>query len=158
MARASEELPVPQVTVINTDNLSQPIYAPFKQAVGSCYLNAGLKNKTCIMAKFEIKKSINGTFFFHFIATGHENISLKSEQYQSKSNCENGINSVKVNATDDRCYEKLTARDGRYYFNLKAANGEIIGTSPMFSGIADRDSNIILLKTQAPKASVADLT
>jgi uncharacterized protein len=110
------------------------------------------------MAKFEIKKSSNGTFYFHFIATGHSNVTIRSQLYRSKSGCETGIHSVKKNAPDEDQYTRLIATDETYYFNLKATNGEIIGTSPMFGSVAERENHITLLKIQALAAPVIDLT
>ena len=44
------------------------------------------------------------------------------------------------------------------YFNLKAANGEIIGTSQMYENASNRDNGIESVKTNAPTAEIADLS
>ena len=49
-------------------------------------------------------------------------------------------------ALDGRC-EKLEADDGRPYFNLKAANSQIIGTSQMYAATSGRGNGIALVKT-----------
>ena len=76
--------------------------------------------------KFQISKSDrNAQFFYHLRATNGE-IILSGEDYTTKQSCQTGIASVKANAPDDARYEKHDAA-GNYTFNLKAANGEIIG-------------------------------
>ena len=50
---------------------------------------------------------------------------------KAKSSAENEISSVKTNAPIDSRYDRKTATNGQFYFNLKAANGEVIGTSEM---------------------------
>jgi len=110
------------------------------------------------MARFEIKKASDGQFIFHLNETETGRIILRSERYKAKSSCERGIGSVKTNAPNDSRYERLYASNGQYYFNLKAANGEIIGTSKMFDTSKERDEDIRLVKAQAPDASVVDLS
>ena len=110
------------------------------------------------MAQFQIDKSTNGAFYFRLRSTGNNKTVLISELYTSKSACQNGIDSVKENAPDESRYEKWAARNGEYYFTLKAKNGQIIGTSEMYATSASRDHGITVVKTEAPSATVADLT
>lgn len=110
------------------------------------------------MAKFEIRQATNGEFFFHLKATGNHEIILNSELYKSKSGCENGITAVKENAPLDSRYERLYAANGQYYFNLKAGNGAVIGTSELYTTSANRDHCITLVKAQAPAAPIEDLS
>jgi uncharacterized protein YegP (UPF0339 family) len=107
--------------------------------------------------KFELAKSTNGKFFFRLKAGNGEKI-LGSEMYDSKAAAENGIASVKKNASDDARYEKKTSNKGDAYFNLKAANGQIIGSSEMYSSEAGRDNGIESVKKNAPDAAVDDQT
>lgn len=90
------------------------------------------------MGKFEIKKRKNGEFQFDLKADNGQVI-LTSEGYTTREACKNGIESVKKNAIDLRKYDKLISSNGRYYFNLKASNGQIIGTSEMYTSEPDRD-------------------
>lgn len=110
------------------------------------------------MAKFEIKKSSNGSYFFNLKASGNHEIILNSEMYQSKSGCEKGIVSVKENAPYDLRYERLYSANGQYYFNLKGENGKVIGTSEMYKSSLNRDLGIELIKSQAPFAAIEDLS
>jgi len=110
------------------------------------------------MALFQIQKAKNDEFYFILRATGNNETILKSEMYRTKSGCSNGITSVKNNVPLDNRYDRLTAKNGQYYFNLKAANGEVIGTSELYNTTASRDHGIDLVKAQAPTAGTEDLT
>ena len=107
--------------------------------------------------KFELKKSTNGKFFFSLKAGNGEKI-LGSEMYETKPAAENGIASVKKNAGDDARYEKKTSNKGDAYFNLKASNGQIIGSSEMYSSEAGRDNGIESVKKNAADAAIDDQT
>jgi len=69
-------------------------------------------------------------------------IILKSEGYTTKDNRDNGIESVKIHGTELQYYEPKKSSDDRYYFNLVAVNGEIIGSSRLFDREAERDTAI----------------
>lgn len=107
------------------------------------------------MAKFVIKKRANGEYQFDLKAGNGEGI-LTSEGYSSKSGCENGIESVRKNSQDDSKFEKKTSSNGKYFFNLKATNGQIIGTSEMYESSSGRDNGIESVKKNAPSATVDD--
>ncbi len=107
------------------------------------------------MAKFVITPSTNGDFRFNLKA-GNGEIILTSQGYSSKSACKNGIESVRTNSQVDEHYEKITANDGRYYFNLKAANTQVIGTSEMYESSSGRENGIASVKANAPGATVEE--
>ena len=107
--------------------------------------------------KFEIKKSSDNQFYFNLKA-GNGEIILTSEMYRAKSSAENGITSVKTNAPIDSRYDRKTTTNGQFYFNLKAANGEVIGKSEMYTTSSARDNGIESVKRNAPEASIVDLT
>lgn len=107
------------------------------------------------MAKFEIYKDKKGEFRFNLKATNGQTI-LSSQGYSSIATCENGIESVRTNSQDDNRYERLTAKNGSPYFNLKAANGQVIGNSEMYSGNSGMENGIASVKTNAPDATVED--
>lgn len=107
------------------------------------------------MGTFVIKTGTNGQYYFSLKAGNGQKI-LASEGYTTKSACQNGIDSVKVNAKEDDRYDKKTSTNGKYYFNLKAANGQIIGTSEMYESESGRDNGIASVKTNAPDANVEE--
>lgn len=109
------------------------------------------------MGKFVISKRTNGEFQFNLNAGNGQTI-LTSEGYVTKNNAENGIESVKRNALDDAKFDRKTSSNGKAYFNLKATNGQIIGSSQMYETEASRDNGIESVKNNAPEAIVEDLT
>lgn len=109
------------------------------------------------MGKFEITKRKNGEFQFNLKA-GNGQIILTSEGYTTKANCQNGIDSVKKNSPEDTRYDRKESKNNKFYFNLKATNGQIIGTSEMYESVAGRDNGIESVKKNAPDASIEDLT
>lgn len=109
------------------------------------------------MTKFEITKRTNGEFQFNLKA-GNGQIILTSEGYTTKTACENGIQSVKNNAPTDSRYERKTSSNDKFFFNLKATNGQIIGTSQMYTSEQGRENGIDSVKTNAPIATVEDLS
>ena len=109
------------------------------------------------MGKFVITKRKNDEFQFNLKA-GNGQVILASEGYTTKPNCLNGIESVRKNSQDDTKFERKTSSNGKPYFNLKATNGQIIGTSEMYESEASRDNGITSVKTNAPSATIEDLT
>jgi uncharacterized protein YegP (UPF0339 family) len=109
------------------------------------------------MGKFVITKRKDGEFQFNLKA-GNGQVILTSEGYSTKAACENGIDSVKKNAPDDARYERKTSANGKPHFNLKAANGQVIGNSELYESEASRDNGIESVKNNAPDAEVADET
>ena len=106
-------------------------------------------------ARFEIKTGKDGQFYFNLVAANNEPI-LRSEGYTAKASCTNGIESVKTNAGTDERYQSKTAKDGQFFFNLVASNGEVIGTSEMYKSEQSRDGGIDAVKGAAPGATVDD--
>lgn len=108
-------------------------------------------------ALYELKKSSDGQFMFNLKA-GNGEVILTSERYTAKASAENGIASVKTNAPDDGRYERKTSTADQPYFVLKAANGEIIGRSEMYSSASAMENGIASVKTNGPVAAVDDRT
>ena len=96
---------------------------------------------------------------YHWVlkAPNHEVI-LKSENYASKHGALNGIESTQKNCPLDKNYDRLEANDGSTYFNLKAGNGEIIGTSEMYSSEQMRDHGIEAVKNYGITSYIKDET
>ncbi|TWF39581.1 hypothetical protein FHW36_10518 [Chitinophaga polysaccharea] len=109
------------------------------------------------MGKFVISKDAKGEFRFKLKAGNGEPI-LASEGYTTKASCENGIESVKTNSQVDERFEKKTSANGKHYFNLKASNGQIIGTSEMYESSSSRDNGIASVKSNAVSATIEDQT
>lgn len=102
---------------------------------------------------YELGSNDKGQFSFVLKADNGEVI-LRSEQYATKASAENGIQSVQANCGDDARYDRKVASDGRFYFNLKAANHQVIGTSQMYKAEAGRDGGIESAKTHGKSTAV----
>jgi len=94
-------------------------------------------------------------FSFSFINAEGQAM-VKSENYKAKKSALGGIESVKKNCVNDDRYEMKESKNGKFYFNVKASNGQIVGTSMLFATEADRGSAIVQLKTEGPGASVEE--
>lgn len=108
------------------------------------------------MGKFEIKIAKNGQHYFNLKA-GNGQIILTSEMYTTKAACENGIESVKKNAPDDARYDRKEGASGKYHFNLKAANHQVIGSSQMYADESGMNNGIESVKKNAPDADVIEV-
>lgn len=108
--------------------------------------------------KFQLFKDAAGEFRFRLRARNGEIILKASEGYVSKQGAKNGISSVQTNSQIDSRYDKFQTAGGKYRFNLKAANGEIIGVSESYESAAGRDNGVASVKTNAPIAPTEDLT
>jgi len=107
--------------------------------------------------KFEISLSKNDKYLFNLKA-GNGQVILSSQMYESKASALNGVESVKTNGGNDARFERATSTAGQPYFTLKAANGQVIGRSEMYSSTTAMENGIQSVKNNAPDASVVDLT
>ncbi|MFC6051851.1 hypothetical protein A6M14_11335 [Acinetobacter sp. Ac_877] len=106
---------------------------------------------------FEISQAKDGQYRFVLKAGNGETI-LTSELYKAKPSAQVGIESVQKNCTDDSRYERLTAKNGKPYFNLKAANHQVIGTSQLYASEQSREKGIDSVKNNGVKTVVKDQT
>jgi uncharacterized protein YegP (UPF0339 family) len=104
---------------------------------------------------YEVTKNDSGQFSFSLKAGNSQNI-LRSEQYESRASALNGIASVQKNSTVAERYELKAASDGRPYFNLRAGNNQVIGTSQMYTSDAARAVGIESVRTNGPSTDVRD--
>ncbi|EZH75951.1 uncharacterized protein YegP (UPF0339 family) [Aquimarina sp. EL_43] len=105
---------------------------------------------------FELKNKEGSSYHFTLKAKNGQVI-LSSEVYNSKSAAENGIASVKKNASEDGRYERKTAKNGKFYFNLKAGNGQVIGSSQMYASESGMENGINSVKENAPGADTKEI-
>lgn len=107
--------------------------------------------------KFEIFKDKKGEFRFRLKSSNGE-IVLASEGYKAKSSALNGAASVQKNCGDAACFEKKKASGGKYRFNLKARNHQVIGTSQLYKSEAACDNGIKAIARAAKGAKIDDQT
>jgi uncharacterized protein YegP (UPF0339 family) len=108
-----------------------------------------------VAGKFETYKDKAGEHRFRLKA-GNGEIILTSEGYAEKSGCANGIESVRRNSTNADRFEKKTTDSGKFRFNLKAANHQVIGTSQSYDSESGRDNGIASVGKNAPDAKVVE--
>jgi len=107
-------------------------------------------------AKFEIEKTSDGHYHFHLKAANGE-IIFSSQRYKAKASAQSGVESVKSNAHVNAHFERKTSSSNEPYFILKAANGETVGCSQMYSSTEAMENGIESVKANAPTATVVDL-
>lgn len=105
--------------------------------------------------RFKIFESSGAQYTFNLTAANAA-IILSSERYVSHSGAMRAIDSVRGNAPHEERYERRTSRRDEPYFVLKAQNGEVIGTSEMYSSASARDEGIRSVMNNAPIAAIED--
>ena len=105
--------------------------------------------------KFEIYKDRLGKFRFRLKASNGEVI-LASQGYKAKASCKNGIASVKKNSKAKKNFEVKESKNGKYMFNLRAKNSQVIGTSEMYNTNAACGNGIKSVMKNASGAKIED--
>ncbi len=105
---------------------------------------------------FETAKNDKGQYSF-VLKAANSQVILRSQQYASKAAVQGGIASVQANSALNDRYELATASDGRFYFNLKAGNSQVIGTSQMYAEEGGRTTGIESVKANGPSTDVREV-
>lgn len=105
--------------------------------------------------KFIVTKGKDDKFYFNLKA-GNGEVILTSQGYKAKSDCMNGIESVKQNSQHESRFETKKSNDGKDYFSLMATNGQSIGRSQMYKSESGCSNGIKSVMTNAAAASVVD--
>lgn len=108
------------------------------------------------MSKYVITKTSNNQFRWKLIAENGQTL-ITSETYTTKQSCFDGVASSKAHI-EDRYFDRNTSISNEPYFNQIASNGQTLGTSEMYSSTANRDNGIESVKTNAPVATIEDLS
>lgn len=106
---------------------------------------------------FELKTSKDDQTYF-VLKAGNGQVILKSEMYTTRAAAENGIASVQKNSPLEERYERKTGESGKFSFNLKAGNHQVIGTSQSYESDDGRDNGIESVKTNGSSTDVRDAT
>ncbi len=104
---------------------------------------------------FELKKS--GDKFHFTLKASNGQVILSSQMYASKASAMNGIESVQKNCGKDDSFEMKTAKNGKIHFNIKATNGQIIGSSQMYASESGAKNGIESVRKNAPGASIKEI-
>lgn len=94
--------------------------------------------------KFDKRKCRNGEFRA-VLRSANGEIVLNLESYQRKSGLDNGIESIRLNGQIPSNYKRMTAKDGKPYFNLVAANNKVIGTSETYDTFKAMEDTIFAM-------------
>ncbi len=110
-------------------------------------------------AKYILKSSRNNQVVFILHAVNGEPI-LTSETYTTKQGAKGGIASVQTNSPHAIHFERKTAnnKEKQPYFVLKAVNGQVIGTSEMYSSTQARDKGIESVMKNGATQEIEDET
>jgi hypothetical protein len=107
------------------------------------------------MGKFVITVRKNGEFQFNLKASNGQVI-LTSEGYTTKTACLNGVESVRKNSQDPAKFEVKVAKNGKPFFNLKASNGQVVGSSQMYASERTMKQGIASVMRNAPESPVVE--
>jgi len=105
--------------------------------------------------KFELYKDKAEKYRFRLLGSNGQ-IILTSEAYESKAGSKSGVAALIKNAQFDEQFERKMSKNGLHYFNLKAKNGQIIGTSELFASEAGMEGGILIVKKLADQAVVEE--
>lgn len=95
---------------------------------------------------FEVFQGRDSRYYFHLVATNHE-ILLQSQSYSTRTASLAGVLSVLDNGGAREQFDLLQASNGDFYFNLNGANGEIVGTSELYSSKQAAETGIAAVDT-----------
>lgn len=91
--------------------------------------------------RFETFTGRDGKAYFHLLAGNGEKV-LASQGYASARGAEQGIDSVRRHGAEAAAYQLLEARDGQWYFNLRARNGELLAASELYVSRANAERGL----------------
>ena len=104
---------------------------------------------------FELSKSKDGQYRF-VLKAGNGEVILTSELYKAKDAAQNGVASVQKNCAMEERYEKKVASNGKFHFNLKAGNHQVIGTSQLYATEQSRETGIASVKANGATTTIKD--
>jgi len=96
-------------------------------------------------AFFETFQGVDGRHYFNLMAGNGQNV-LRSQGYTKLSSAQSGVASVLENGNDKRNFDVKQATNGDWYFNLKAANHEIIGTSELYASKSNAERGAVVVR------------
>lgn len=105
--------------------------------------------------KFELYKDKAGEYRFRLKASNGETIGA-SEGYNAKPGAENGIESVRKNAPVKDRFDVFEGKGGKWYFNLKAGNHQVILSSQGYASKSGAENGCDSVANHAPGAEVDD--
>jgi len=90
---------------------------------------------------FDLWRNASGQYRFHLVDTDG-NILVTSEGYTSRTGALNGVLSVLDNGGLSTRYQIKPSSNGGAYFNLRAANYQVIATSQIYADVAAAQADV----------------
>lgn len=109
------------------------------------------------MGMYEISKSNNGQFRVALRSFNGE-LLLISENFKSKASAVNLVDSIAKNAINYDNFDIKETSNGKYYFDLKASNHQILATSKFYEDMASLTIGLELVKRNSLSNKIIDLT
>jgi len=106
------------------------------------------------MADFLIERSASNRFYYVFRASNYEPV-IHGEEHTTKAACQGSIDAIKRNAAYESQYTRWQT-GVHFYFNLKAANGEKIGSNEACNSAQGRENGTNVVKRDASTALMED--
>ncbi len=107
------------------------------------------------MGKFVLLTGSNGRYYFNLLA-GNGKVILVSEGYETDAERNEHICSLQAHSFDEGKFERKISAEGRYYFILKTADGEVIGKSELYGSEAGRENGIESVRNNARVAEIEE--
>jgi uncharacterized protein len=107
------------------------------------------------MMNFEVYKENNNDLSFRLIDdTGK--ILVSGMQFKQKDQLLLNIESVKKNLSLNKDVEKNITAQGKYFFNVKGAHGQLAGTSIAFASPQIRDRWLHEIQKEMPHSQIVE--
>ena len=103
--------------------------------------------------KFEIFKGSNKKYYFR-LKSNNGQVVLASQGYKDMAGAKKGVAAVKANCKKASAYSKSSSKNGKFFFEIKAGNGETVAVSQMYASKATMSKGINSVKGSAPKATI----
>jgi uncharacterized protein len=118
-----------------------------------------------VEAQYEVHDTDDGAAYWNLVATNHQLLAT-SETYVSRSNAtraiQAAIRAVKTASTEAAAtgarFETWKGEDGKYYFHLRANNGQIVLQSQGYSSKSSATGGTSSVKTNGVDASHFDIS
>jgi len=95
-------------------------------------------------------------FSFSFV-NNEGTIVLRSGNYKAKDSALKGIHAVIKHCVEDKRYLLKESANGKFFFNIKSSNGQVVATSAMYSSVEDRNDAIAYVKSSSPDCMIDEI-
>jgi uncharacterized protein YegP (UPF0339 family) len=111
------------------------------------------KREAATGARVEVSAGETGKFHFNFFARNGQ-IVASSEIYTTEAAAFNGAFALQAEGQKDASYTIKESASGSFYFTVQALNGEVVGTSQMYTTRSSATDGAAALQAVLPSISV----